>query len=98
MRGESTHHRRRAEEAAQELAQGASVADLGKERLLATRHAVVLGWRAVSDQLTRQGQQGLAQAVRAFVAQLPPPRTERELIKATLLEKSRTRDSQELQR
>jgi hypothetical protein len=98
MRGESTHYRRRAQEAAQELAQGASVAEPGKERLLATRGAVVQGWRAVSNQLARQGQQELAQAVRAFVAQLPKPRTEKELMKAELLEKSRARDFQHPQR
>ena len=39
MRGESTHYQRRADEAAQELAQGASIAEPGKERLLATRRA-----------------------------------------------------------
>jgi len=98
MRGASTHYRRRADEAARELAQGAAVADPGEERLLATRRAVVQGWRDVSDQLTRQGQLELARAVRAFIAQLPDPRTEKEQIKATLLEEARARGSEERQR
>jgi len=95
MRGESTHYRRRADEAAQELVQGASVAEPGKERLLATRRAVVQGWTAVSEQLGRQGQVELAEAVRAFVAQLPQPQTEKESIKATLSEKFRVKGSRD---
>jgi Relaxase/Mobilisation nuclease domain len=98
MRGESTHYRRRANEAAQELVQGASVAEPGKERLLATRRAVVQGWEEVRDQLVRQGYLELAQAVRAFISGLPKPRTEKELIKATLLDESRTRASRDRQR
>jgi type IV secretory pathway VirD2 relaxase len=98
MRGASTHYRRRAAEAAKELAQGSSVAEPGKERLLATRRAVVQGWIAVSDHLVSQGQLELARAVRAFVAQLPQPRTEKELIEATLARKSRSKDSQDRQR
>ena len=51
---------RRADEAARELTQGSSVAEPGKERLLATRRVVVRGWREIGDQLVRQGQLELA--------------------------------------
>lgn len=98
MRGESTHYRRRADEAAKELAQGSSVAEPGKERLLATRRAVIQGWREVSERLARQGEQELAQEVLAFIARLPQPRTEKEAIKAALRDKVRVRDSQDPQR
>jgi hypothetical protein len=98
MRGASTHHRRRANDVARELAQGAFIAEPGKERLLATRRAVVQGWRHVSDQLADQGQAELARAVRAFSAQMPPPLTEKEMVRATLLKKARVRDSQDLLR
>lgn len=97
MRGESTHYRRRVDEAAKELTQASSVAEPGKERLLATRRGVIRGWREVSDRLARQGERELAQEVLAFIAQLPQPRTEKEAIKAALLEKVRVRDSQDPQ-
>jgi type IV secretory pathway VirD2 relaxase len=95
MRAASTHYCGRVDEAARELALGTSVAEPGKHRLLATRRVVIHGWKAVSDQLATQGQLELAQAVRAFVAQLPQPRTEKELIKAALLEMGRARDPQD---
>jgi hypothetical protein len=98
MRGESTHYQRRANEAPQDLVQGTSVAEPGKERLLATRRAVVQGCEEVGDQLVRQGHLELAQAVRAFISRLPKPRTEKELIKATLLDESRARASRDRQR
>ena len=98
MRGASTHYRRRADEAARELMERASVAEPGKERLLATRRAVVQGWREVGDRLVRQGQLELAQAVWGFVARLPQPLTEKDQIKAALQEGYRARESQERQR
>lgn len=98
MRGASTHYQSRADEAARELVQGASVQEPGKERLLATRRAVVQGWERVTEQLARQGEQELAQEVRAFIAELPQVRTEKEAIKAALLEKVRVVDPKERQR
>ena len=98
MRGASTHYRGRADEAARELARGSSVAEPGKERLLATRRAVVQGWREVSDRLAHQGEQELAREVLAFIAQLPNPRTEKEEIKAALLDQVRAKNSQDRQR
>lgn len=63
-----------------------------------TRRAVVKGWKAVSDQLANQGHVELAQAVRSFVAGLPQPRTEKELIRAALREKSGAKIPEERRR
>jgi len=98
MRGVSTHYRRRANEVARELRLGTFKAEQGKERLVATRRAVVQGWIEVSDQLASQGQLELAHAVRTFAAQLPPASTEREVIRDAILEKARARDPQQPQR
>jgi hypothetical protein len=98
MRGASTHYRRRADDVAQELAQETFLVELGKERLLATRRAVVRAWSGLSDQLASQGQLELARKVRAFAAQLPPPLTEKEVLRAALLQKARARDAQDPQR
>jgi hypothetical protein len=98
MRGASTHYRRRANEAARELARGTFMSEPAKERLLATRRAVVQAWSEVSDQLSSQGQLELARAVRAFAAHMPPPLTEKEMVRATLLKKAQTRDSQDRMR
>jgi hypothetical protein len=91
MRGESTHYQRRVNEVGRELVEGTNTAEPGKERLLATRRAVVQGWKDLSAQLANQGELELALAVSTFVAQLPPPLTEKEVLRAALLEKTRTR-------
>jgi hypothetical protein len=95
MRGVSTHYRRKVNSVAWELAQGTLRAEPGKERLVATRRAVVQGWMDVSDQLIRQGQLELAREVRIFAAQLPPSLTEKEAIRAALLQNVRARDPRE---
>jgi hypothetical protein len=89
LRGDSTHHRQRKAAVARELARGTFRAGRGKKQLLATRRAVVQGWGELSEQLAAQGQPELAQAVRTFVAQMSPPRTEKEIIRAEL---ERTRE------
>jgi hypothetical protein len=66
-----------------------------KVRCLATRRAVVQGWKEVGKRLAGQGQLELAEAVRTFVVQLPQPRTDKELIKEPLLEKRRARYPQD---
>jgi hypothetical protein len=91
MRGASSHMSRRVREAAQELRLGNPKAEPGKTRLLATRQEVAAGWTAIADQLLIQGEQELAKVVRAFVARMPPPVTEKEALNAALLEKVRTR-------
>jgi Relaxase/Mobilisation nuclease domain len=91
MRGVSTHHRRRTKAVARQLAKGTFKAEAGKGRVVATRRAVVQGWQELSEQLAREGQPELAEAVRRFAATMPPPLTEKEQIRATLLEKARLR-------
>jgi hypothetical protein len=87
-RGASTHWQARTKVVAEELARGAFSAEPGKERLLATRRSVVLGWDAISARLDAQGQTELAGAARKFVAGMSVPLTEKEQIRATLLEKA----------
>jgi Relaxase/Mobilisation nuclease domain len=84
QRGESRHARARAEEVAAELSKGNLRVEAGKAKLLETRRAVERGWWAVSDILVADGRAELAAQVRRFVAQMPPPRTDRELIAQTL--------------
>src|SRR5580700_2752872 len=86
MRGASTHWRSRTKAVADELRRGTFRAEPGKERLLATRRAVAQGWDEITAQLDAQGQAELAEAVRKFAAEMPPPMTEKEQIRATLLE------------
>jgi hypothetical protein len=90
-RGESTHYREKAAEIAGEIRGGFATGDPGKKRLLETRRLVVKGWRAVGDQLVIQGELDLARAVRVFVARMPPPVTEKERLRAKLLERVRTK-------
>jgi len=89
LRGDSTHTRARTEAVAAELLKHDLRIDPGKSTLMATRKEVELGWRATSDILIAQGQPELAAHVKRFVAQMPPPRTKRELIAAELLELTR---------
>jgi hypothetical protein len=86
MRGVSTHWRQRAEAVARELAAGGIKAEPGKARLLETRRRVTRGWEQVAEELIAQGQRELALAVGRFVERMPVPRTEKEFIKARLLE------------
>jgi hypothetical protein len=100
-RGASTHWRRRAQAVAHELAGGGLSTEPGRARLLETRREVVRGWNEVADNLVLQNQVELAQAVRRFVARMPPPQTEKEFIGATFLkmrEKLNVRDDRELTR
>jgi hypothetical protein len=78
LRGDSTHTRARAESALRDLDKGNLRIEPGKSKLLETRTAVQRGWRATSDILITQGYVELADQVRRFVDQMPPPWTERE--------------------
>ncbi len=80
----SIHLRRRFESVAAEMAAGGLRSEPGKVRLLATRHAVRTGWRAVSERLRGQNEDKLASEVDDFVARMPPPKTEREQLAGTL--------------
>jgi hypothetical protein len=48
----------------------------GRETLLATRSAVVAGWRDVSERLRGEGYQDLAGELDRFIERMPPPKTD----------------------
>jgi hypothetical protein len=91
QRGESHHTRTRDEAVARELLKGDLRIEQGKARLLETRTQVEDGWFAVGDILMAEGRVKLAHEVWRFAAEMPPPKTERELI-AELL-RSRVREA-----
>jgi hypothetical protein len=81
----STHWNQRAASVSREMAASGDIgAEPGKSQMLRTRQDVVRGWMDLSDDLVLQGQVELAKAVRAFVKELPPARTEREWIRDAL--------------
>jgi hypothetical protein len=95
QRGASHHTRTRAEAVGRELLKGDLRIEPGKARLLETRKEIERGWFAVSDTLVAQGREDLARQVWRFAAEMPPPRTERELIAEDLrgrVRGARTRD------
>ena len=95
QRGESHHIRTRAEGVARELLKGDLRVERGKARLLETRKEVQRGWFAVGDILMAEGRKELANEVWRFAAEMPPPKTERELIAEDLRRRvrdARTRD------
>jgi hypothetical protein len=80
QRGDSTYVRDLAQRVAAEMSQRSTTPEPGKTILLATRKAVVDGWRAVSERLREDGHRELAEQVGRFVDRMPPARTERELM------------------
>ena len=93
-RGASTYSRQRAGAVAREMAATGEIRpEPAKAQMLETRRNVVRGWSAVADDLVLQGQGELAQAVRGFVKQLPPVRTEREWIREELLKQATRRSA-----
>lgn len=92
LRGDSTYARERADAVAAESRQGNVRAESGKRTLVATRREIENGWRRIADNLHNAGDWDLALDVQQFVDGMPPPRTEKELIAAKFLERTRTRD------
>lgn len=84
QRGESRHTQARAEAVAADLSRGKLRVEAGKEKLVETRRQVERGWWAVSDILVAGGRSELAAQVRRFSTQMPPPRTDRELVAEAL--------------
>jgi Relaxase/Mobilisation nuclease domain len=94
-RGESRHTRARVEAVAADLLNANLRVEAGKARLLETRRAVERGWRAASDILVAEGRPELAAQVTGFSAQMPPPRTDGEVMAEALrsyTRKARTRE------
>jgi hypothetical protein len=74
---------------AAELLKGDLRVEAGKASLLETRKQVERGWWAVSDMLVAEAQPELAAQVRRFSNQMPVPRTDKELIAAELIQRTR---------
>lgn len=91
QRRDSTHWTRRASGVARDLmANGDITPGFGKAQLLETRNRVVQGWSAVADDLARQGEVRLADAVKDFVRQMPAVASEREWIRDRMVKNTRT--------
>jgi len=91
LRSDSTYVRAQAEAVAAELLKANSQVEPGKRTLVETRRVIENGWRILADNLAKDGHQDVARDVQLFVARMPRPRTEKELIAARLLERTRAR-------
>jgi hypothetical protein len=89
LRGDSTHIRARIDAVVSEVLKGNLHIECGDSTLLETRRQVERGWRTTSDILIAQGHPDLAAQVRRFVDEMPPPRTEKEQLAASLLPRAR---------
>lgn len=79
-RGASSHMRAKVEGVGRDLGVGRSWTEPGKRRMLQTRNEVERGWRVLGNVLKTENHNELSLEVERFVAQMPPPRTEREQI------------------
>jgi hypothetical protein len=95
LRGESTHMRERAVSVAHDLARGSVRVEPGKAKLMETRDGVSRAWWAVSEILIREKHPDLADQVRRFAEQMPPPMTEREWFARRLAQRTRPPPVQE---
>jgi hypothetical protein len=89
-RGESTHLDAKLQQVVTEIRRCELTPGPGKATLSETRRTVVQGWLTAADQLRRQGESGLAQDVERFAQQMPPVRTEKEMLAAHALAHLRT--------
>jgi hypothetical protein len=79
-RNSSTHMHERKQQMLRELAQRTLATDEGSARVKATRMEVVDGWRRVAAQLATSGDRDLVTRIHSFVAGMPPPQTDKELM------------------
>jgi hypothetical protein len=94
LRGDSTYVRAQAESVAAEVHRGTNRVDSGKRTLVETRRQVEGGWQNLAINLAKDGHGDLAREVGRFVERIPPPRTEKELIAARFLERTRAREEE----
>jgi hypothetical protein len=80
LRGDSTYTRVQAEAVASELLKGSIRVDPGKRTLIETRMHVMQGWSRLARAMEHRGHLGLAGDVREFMANMLPPRTDREQV------------------
>lgn len=88
QRGESSYVAAREYEVARDLKTGSLDGSVAA-RLQQTRREVVSGWNAIREQLVVDGRHQLADAVRRFVNEMPPPRTEKAWLAQELIAHSR---------
>jgi len=86
--GNSTHTRIRAQAVAAEGLCGNPPVEAGRPGILKTRR-LEDGWRAASAILEAEGQRELAAQVPRLVDQMPPPQTEKELLRAEIISRVR---------
>jgi len=79
-----------------ELVKGDLHYQAGKDAMLKTRREIERGWAAASELLDREGRPDLAASVRRFAAEMPPVRTEGELIAEKLRERARGDRTEEI--
>ena len=84
----------RVREVARELKAG-SLDRTGASKLQQTRMEVVRGWRCVRDLLLAEGQHQFADQIGRFVSQMPPARTDKELLAHELVELARRARSED---
>jgi hypothetical protein len=85
MRRNSTFVEKLAREIGNEIKVGKLKPEAGKSSIMTSRQAVVREWEQTARQLDAQGERTLATDVRAFVKDMPPPRTEREWVAAGII-------------
>jgi Relaxase/Mobilisation nuclease domain len=86
LRGDSTYVRAQAEAVAAELLRGNTRVEPGKRTLGEIRRQVENAWRSVASLLAKDGNHHLAGDVQRFVDRMPPPRTERERMRAKIVQ------------
>jgi hypothetical protein len=93
LRSDSTYVHAQAETVAADLLRRANRVEPAERTLVETRRQVESGWQNLAINLARDGHQDLARGIQLFVEQMPPPRTEKELVAANLLERTRSREN-----
>ena len=89
QRGESRRVSTRTEEVRRDLVLGRLRAEPGKQTLIDTRKEVERGWWEVSEILLAQGQQKLGAEVKRFICEMPPLKTDQEVMAEKLRKRFR---------
>jgi relaxase-like protein len=92
LRADSTWVRAQTERVAVDPLNHNDLSEPGKRTLELTRFKIEIGWRTLADNLYKTGHQGLATDIDRFVAGLPKPATEKEVVAAKKAELTRARD------
>jgi hypothetical protein len=93
QRRESRHVQQAVQRLVAQLRNGGLEREPGKEKLLATREAVVRGWHAIAEKLLMNGEGRLAEQVWKFIGGMPPVVTDIERF-ARGLQRGATREEQ----